>query len=151
MEDELPRMIPTFVRDKIPHQLSFVASAKTLSLAWQDVPQFEFLRLWFSCNVPKALRPTTEPQLVLEVSYFRMTSSRFFASGSPSWDVHVGVCHGEEVHDIRHWLRDEGLSKSRSWLEQHAKLHGEFTSARWRATFNEDSRTFEVALWSRNL
>ncbi len=147
MEDELPKMIPTLVRDKIPPALSFVTGAKILSLAWQDVPQFEFLRLWFSCEVPKALRPVTEPRLVLEVSYFRMSVNRFSPprfDRDAIWDVRVGVCHREDAHEMREWLRDEGLILARVWLEQRANLHGEFISLHWRATFDEELRTFHI-------
>jgi hypothetical protein len=145
MEDE-PKMIPTYARDKIPRALSFVASAKTLSLAFQDVPQLDFLRFWFSCDVPKALRASTEPRLVLELSYLRMSVNRFSPprfDEAPHWDVRVGVCSRDDASFVREWLQDEGFGIARAWL-QSVGVPKEFTPSRWRATFDEDSHEFHI-------
>lgn len=141
MEDEL-KMIPSFVRDKIPRQLSFVTSAKMLSLAWQNVPQFDLLKISFSCDVPKSLRPSTTPRLILSLMYLSSTINRFTPStwkDNPMWWVTVGVCRCEDAHEVRQWLRDTGLEQACLWLEQPGRASG-----KWRATFDEDSRVFDV-------
>ncbi len=148
MEDEELQMIPTLAREKIPRALSFVASAKTVSLAFQDVPQFDFLHLWFWCDVPRALRPSTQPRCVLQLSYLRMSVNRFFPphfdDEAPRWEVHVGVCRRDDAAFVRDWLREEGFGLACSWLEQVSTVQGEFRFVRWSATFDEDSREFHI-------
>ncbi len=141
MEEEL-KMISSFMRDKIPHALSFVASAKMLSLAWQNVPQFDLLKLWFRCDVPKSLRPSTTPRLIVEVMYYSGSINRFMPStweNDPKWWINVGVCRREDAYEVRQWLRDTGLEQAKLWFEQLGHSGGS-----WRATFDEDSRAFEI-------
>lgn len=146
MEDEELKMIPTRGRTKIPRALSFVASPKTFSLAWQDVPQFELLRLHFWCHrVADALRPANKPREILSLGIGRPYV--FLSSESELefvWDAHVGVCHREDAHEVRRWLHETGLNLAREWLLRNAGTEGEFNRIYWRAAFDEDSREFRI-------
>lgn len=147
MEDEL-KMIPTSYRTKIPHALSYSCGAKMLSLAWQDVTQFEFLDLQFSCDVPRALYKTSGWRHILGIHYspWRPAQIPRFReqreNGESLWNVSVGVCRREDAHEVREWLRDAGLEQAHLWLQQQAHLPGE---PGWSAAFDEDSRTFRVS------
>ena len=144
-EEEL-KMIPTRGRSKIPRALSFVSSAKTFSLAWQDVPQFELLRLHFWCyHVADALKAATKPREILSLNlggaynFLPVDSDLEFV-----WDVRVGICHREDAHEVREWLQAEGLNSAHKWLLRNAGTEGELNRAFWRAYFDEDTREFNI-------
>lgn len=146
MEDEEIKMIPTRGRTKTPRALSFVASAKTFSLAFQDVPQFDLLRLHFWCyRVADALRPATRPREILLLHLGR--PYRFLPSEEELefvWDVHVGVCLRDDAHEVREWLQATGLNLASEWLLRNAGTQGELNRPSWRAYLDEDSREFII-------
>ena len=140
-------MIPTTYRTKIPRSLSYVTRAKIISIAWRDVPQFDFLKISF--NFSDAFQGV---RTIFQVTY-RCEQARQFSSHSmedhgwygPLWRVYVGGCQREDAHEVREWLREVGLPQAREWLHKVAPLHGEYKSLSWSATFDEDARLFSVS------
>ena len=144
MEDEELKMIPTsYKKNKIPRALSYVCGAKTLSLAWCDVPQFHLLRLAFSCSVPHALRPQKQPRELLQL-YVRPSYRMEVDQGEWIWTTWIYACRREDAHDVREWLREIGLSSAREWLLRNAVTEAEPNRASWRATFDEEKREFHI-------
>lgn len=145
MEEEL-KMIPTTYKIKLPHALSYACSAKMISLAWQNVPQFEDFDLLFWCDVPKALDKTHRCRSIVGIHYSQWRPSSLprlqeqREDGQFMWNIYIEVCRREDAHEVRQWLRDTGLEQARLWLEQPGRKNGS-----WRATFDEDSRAFEVS------
>ncbi len=146
MEEEL-KIIPTTYKAKLPRALSYSCGAKTLSVAWQGVPQFDSFDLQFRCDVPLELRGFSGHRDILSVylSKWHFTqSSRFWEEredGKLMWNINVRACRCEDAHEVRQWLRDKGLGMARSWLEHDAHLKRQSS---WLATFDEDSREFAV-------
>ncbi len=147
MEDELPKMIPTGYKVKIPSALSYCCSAKMLSLAWEDVPQFDNFDLLFLCDVPRELHENSGTRFILSLDYSRMRptqSPRFWAErkdGQWMWNVRVGVCRREHAHQIREWLSSTGLQQARLWLAQEDRLN---STRPWTAFYDEEAHTFSV-------
>jgi len=143
--EEKCKIIPTSYKNKIPHSLSYACSAKMLSLAWQDVPQFEEFDLLFHCDVPKALDKTHRCRSILYLRYSQWRPSKLSRfqeqreDGRFMWNIYVHVCRREDAGEVRGWLRDVGLEQARLWLERPARSH-----EHWLATFDEDSRAFEI-------
>ncbi len=152
MEDEELKMIPTRgKKDKIPRTLSYVTGAKALSLAFQEVPQFEFLRLGYWCRVAYDLRASNQLKCVLDISYSRRRLTQYDFHGwnneadqASQWNITVRACHREDVHEVREWLQNQGFDSARQWLQQCAHSHGEYVYLYWRALFDEDSRDFDI-------
>ncbi|RYZ75181.1 MAG: hypothetical protein EOP06_32775 [Proteobacteria bacterium] len=119
MEDELPKMIPTSYKVKIPPALSYCCSAKTLSIAWQDVPQFNNFDLLFLCDVPRELHKNNETRFILSLVYSRMHPTQL----------------------PRFWEEREGGQWMWLWLEKEARLNSKRS---WAVTFDEDAHTFSI-------
>ena len=146
MQDGGPERILTRRFTKIPHALSYVTDAKTLSLAFQDVPQFDLLRLDFWCwRVTDALLSSVRPRQILWLSvgsphlYFPCDADIELA-----WFVNVCVCRRRDVDEVGEWLEAAGLKLAREWLIDNARVEGKLPRPSWHAYFVEKTGEFSI-------
>ena len=118
-------IIPTRLKSKIPHTLSYPIGAKTISEALIGVPQFDDLTLnfWFS-NRPAPHQETATPYRVLQVQFsgpkrfFSMERSRSEKGCyyDPQWTIEVRAVPRSLRHLIQNKILAEALPLIRLWL-----------------------------------
>ena len=115
------------------------------------MPQFEILKISFSCNVPKALREQTEARQIFSIHYWQMEANLFMprnwaenGGGRPQWDLKVGVCRREDAALVRHYLRETALPAARKWLFESAGVKGEPSFWKFNVEFEEIEKQFSM-------
>jgi len=123
-------MIPTRLKAKIPHSLSYPIGAKTISDALAGVPQFDSLMIqfrWRRHGLGKrySWRPGSGKSFpVVSVSYSNFRPGRFFPEDmieryfGAKWEIFVEAVPRELSAKVRAKLVDEALPRVRKWLDE---------------------------------
>ena len=134
-------MISTYAKNKISHLESYPLGAQQISAALGEVPQQEFLKLWFRRwstmkRWDKAHPEMKDRQTVLSCSYMRRLRSihtprawRSEENSSPlEWFFFVYSVPRELRHKIGEMLLADALPQIRVWLVAHEKPFQALTS-----------------------
>src|SRR5450755_3121387 len=121
---EQPQIIPTAMRSKIPHTLSYPVGAKIISEGLVGVPQFSDLTVefWFWNQLARH-HGTTTPYRVIQAQYsgplrFFSASKRMETQGyyRPRWKVSVDAVPRVLRNPIKNKIVAEALPALKSWL-----------------------------------
>lgn len=124
MEPE--QIIPTFTKSKIPHTLSYPVTAKTVSQALADVPQFRNLKLHFWLNsweLRKHRFRGAYPVIQVEFLHTRFPVYKS-ALAEREWTVTVSAVPRALRHVLHLKIVAEALPAMRAWLISNPPSEG---------------------------
>ncbi|AFY45559.1 hypothetical protein [Nostoc sp. PCC 7107] len=129
-------MIPTKYKSKLSRLMSYPISAKILSEALSDTPQFDHLSVAFSdyCQEPAKIK---NPAKILSINYsyslVSLTSSNKaieYGWYEPKWSITVYPVPRTCVSLVKIQLIETGLTKMKQWLHQYQDATGKVGGCR---------------------
>jgi hypothetical protein len=138
-------MFPTTYKDKIPKSLSYPVKAKTISEAFADVPQAEYLKIWFSSNWALGLRKQGARCKIISVIYRYQKATQYTSHlteeldwSSPKWEIHMEAIPIESIHHVSELLQKEVFPKLHKWFLSKTDITGTIATARFEVIYNEE-------------
>lgn len=126
MEDVKTVIIPTGVKDKIPHDLSFPIGAERISIALASTTQLPLLVLHFRSYRFKQVRLGHSPFLSATYSGQEMSAVNcLLPTGVPlfnQWQIEVMPVSRVFRHLVQQYILDSALPRVKDWLDQRVDL-----------------------------